>query len=73
MIYHFEEVSSTNDLAREEQFAHGDLLWAERQTAGRGQRGHAWLSEEEVNLTFSLVVEPSFLPAKEQFLRFLFA
>ena len=68
MIYHFEEVTSTNDLAREEQFAHGDLLWAERQTAGRGQRGHAWLSEEEVNLTVSLVVEPSFLPAKEQFL-----
>ena len=67
-VYHFEEVTSTNDLAREEQFAHGDLLWAERQTAGRGQRGHAWLSEEEANLTFSLVVEPSFLPAKEQFL-----
>ena len=67
-VYHFEEVSSTNDLAREEQFAHGDLLWAERQTAGRGQRGHTWLSEEEVNLTFSLVVEPRFLPAKEQFL-----
>lgn len=67
-VYHFEEVTSTNDLAREEQFAHGDLLWAERQTAGRGQRGHTWLSEEEVNLTFSLVVEPRFLPAKEQFL-----
>ena len=67
-VYHFEEVTSTNDLAREEQFAHGDLLWTERQTAGRGQRGHAWLSEEEANLTFSLVVEPSFLPAKEQFL-----
>lgn len=67
-IYHFDTVSSTNDLAREEQFVHGDLLWAERQTAGRGQRGHTWLSEEEVNLTFSLVVEPRFLPAKEQFL-----
>lgn len=66
-IYHFDTVSSTNDLAREEQFVHGDVLWAERQTAGRGQRGHTWLSEEEVNLTFSLVVEPRFLPAKEQF------
>jgi len=67
-IYHFDTVSSTNDLAREERFVHGDVLWAERQTAGRGQRGHTWLSEEEVNLTFSLVVEPRFLPAKEQFL-----
>ena len=68
MIYHFEEVTSTNDLAREEQFAHGDLLWAERQTAGRGQRGHTWESAEGQNLTFSLILEPRFLPINEQFL-----
>lgn len=66
-VYHFEEVTSTNDLAREEQFAHGDLLWAERQTAGRGQRGHTWLSVAGENLTFTLVVEPQFLPARDQF------
>lgn len=68
MIYHFEEVTSTNDLAHEEQFVHGDVLWAERQTSGRGQRGHTWLSEEGLNLTCSFVVEPRFLAAREQFL-----
>lgn len=68
MIYHFEEVTSTNDLARDAQFGHGDVLVAERQTAGRGQRGHTWLSKEGVNLTFSLVAEPTFMAARDQFL-----
>ena len=67
MIYFFEEVTSTNDLARDAQFGHGDVLVAERQTAGRGQRGHTWLSVAGQNLTFTLVVEPKFLPARDQF------
>lgn len=67
MIYFFEEVTSTNDLARDAQFGHSDVLWAERQTAGRGQRGHTWLSVAGENLTFTLVVEPQFLPARDQF------
>lgn len=68
MIYRFDEVTSTNDLAREAKFVQGDVLWAEHQTAGRGQRGHTWLSQRGENLTFTLVVEPTFLPAREQFL-----
>ncbi len=68
MIFHIEETSSTNDLAREAQYRHGDVVWAERQTAGRGQRGHAWSSPEGENLTFTWVLEPTFLPVREQFL-----
>ncbi len=68
MIYHIAETTSTNDLAREERYGHGDVICAERQTAGRGQRGHTWTSAEGENLTFSLVLEPRFLPAGEQFL-----
>ena len=68
MVYRFEEVTSTNDLARDAQFGHGDVLVAERQTAGRGQRGHTWLSEEGLNLTFSLIAEPTFMAARDQFL-----
>ena len=67
-VIRFDTVTSTNDLARDEQFVHGDLLWAEEQTAGRGQRGHTWLSHKGENLTFTLLVEPKFLPAREQFL-----
>ena len=57
-----------NDDARDAKYRHGDIVWAERQTAGRGQRGHKWSSAEGLNLTFSLVLEPRFLPAGEQFL-----
>ncbi|MDO4758203.1 MAG: biotin--[acetyl-CoA-carboxylase] ligase [Rikenellaceae bacterium] len=67
MIYHFEEVTSTNDIAREAKYRHGDIVCAERQTAGRGQRGHTWVSPEGKNLTFTLVAEPRFLAAAEQF------
>lgn len=68
MIHRIEETTSTNDDAKRAEFSHGDVVWAERQTAGRGQRGHAWSSAEGENLTFSLVLEPRFLPVGEQFL-----
>ena len=68
MIYRIDETTSTNDEARDAKYRHGDIVWAERQTAGRGQRGHKWSSAEGLNLTFSLVLEPRFLPAGEQFL-----
>lgn len=67
MIYRIAETTSTNDLAREERYAHGDVIRAERQTAGRGQRGHTWTSPEGVNLLFSVVLCPTFLPVGEQF------
>lgn len=68
MIYHIEETTSTNDDARDPNYVHGDVVWAERQTAGRGQRGHSWTSPEGQNLTFTLVLEPRFLPVGKQFL-----
>ncbi len=68
MIYHIQSTTSTNDDARCARYVHGDIVWAEHQSAGRGQRGHSWSSAEGENLTFSLVWEPRFLPAGEQFL-----
>lgn len=68
MIYHLDTTTSTNDDARDARYRHGDIVWAEHQTAGRGQRGHKWLSPEGENLTFTMVVEPRFLPVAEQFL-----
>lgn len=68
MIYRIAQTTSTNDEARDPRYRHGDVVWAEHQTAGRGQRGHVWTSPEGENLTFTLVLEPRFLPVNEQFL-----
>ena len=67
MIYHFSITSSTNDDARDEKYREGDVVWADFQTAGRGQRGHEWHSRKGENLTFSVVLEPTFVPIAEQF------
>ena len=45
-----------------------DIIWAEHQTSGRGQRGHSWHSHSGENITFSIILTPTFLPATEQFL-----
>ena len=67
MIYRIEETTSTNDDAKRPEYGHDDIIWAERQTAGRGQRGHTWISRAEESLTFSHILTPTFLPVVEQF------
>ena len=67
MIYHLDITASTNDDARDEKYREGDVVWADFQTAGRGQRGHVWHSQKGENLTFSVVLEPSFVAIAEQF------
>lgn len=47
--------------------AEGCVVITDNQTAGRGQRGNAWESEPGRNLTFSLMLKPLFLQAKDQF------
>ena len=67
MVYCIDETTSTNDELRTGDYAEGDIVWAERQTAGRGQRGHSWSSAEGLDLTFSMLLCPEFLVATEQF------
>ena len=40
---------------------------AESQYAGRGQQQNRWHSEPGKNLTFSLLLNPGFLPVTQQF------
>ena len=67
MIHKIKETTSTNDELHKGSFSEGDIVWAERQTAGRGQRGHSWSSGEGLDLTFSMLLRPTFLEVAEQF------
>ena len=62
-----EELTSTNDTASQGDYAHGDVIIAEHQTKGRGQRGNRWESGAGENLTFSVVFQPNNFPIERQF------
>lgn len=66
------ECHSTNDLAvqmvQQPSTHEGTVIITDKQTKGRGQRGNQWLTEPGKNLTFSLILKPSFLAPKDQFL-----
>jgi BirA family biotin operon repressor/biotin-[acetyl-CoA-carboxylase] ligase len=49
------------------QVAEGGVIITDNQTAGRGQRGNTWESEAGKNLTFSIILKPTFLHPKDQF------
>lgn len=56
----FKSIDSTNSeaLRNIHKLNNYDILTAEHQTAGRGQRGNKWLSKACENLTFSLIYKP---------------
>ena len=60
---------STNTLLKQrgDTAPHGHTLAACEQTAGRGQRGNTWEAEAGKNLTFSMMLRPTALPAARQF------
>jgi len=62
---------STNTLAAElgqkVETPEGTVVITDHQTAGRGQRGNTWEAQPGKNLTFSLILKPDFLAAKDQF------
>jgi BirA family biotin operon repressor/biotin-[acetyl-CoA-carboxylase] ligase len=61
------ETASTNDVIGGSGYRSGDLVLAEVQTAGRGQRGNRWSSRPGENLTFSQLLLPDGLAAESQF------
>lgn len=66
------EVDSTNTflkdaLSKSTPLLDGTVILADRQLAGRGQTGNSWISEAGKNLTFSILLNPVFLPIERQF------
>ena len=65
-------VESTNNyamgLVQAGMASHGAAFFALEQTAGKGQRGKKWIAEPHKNIALSIVLEPGFLQAHQQFL-----
>jgi BirA family transcriptional regulator, biotin operon repressor / biotin---[acetyl-CoA-carboxylase] ligase len=65
------ECHSTNDEAlqriRSGKIPEGTVIVTDNQTKGRGQRSNVWITLPGVNLTFSIILSPSFLPVNNQF------
>jgi BirA family biotin operon repressor/biotin-[acetyl-CoA-carboxylase] ligase len=61
VIHYFEEVESTQNIARNlaaEGAAHGTAIIAETQSAGRGRMGRGWHSPPGVNLYTTIILRP---------------
>jgi BirA family biotin operon repressor/biotin-[acetyl-CoA-carboxylase] ligase len=65
------ECHSTNDealqLYKAGKGVEGSVVITDNQIAGRGQRSNTWESEAGKNLTFSILLTPHFMLAKDQF------
>ncbi len=57
-----------NELTKSTPLPEGTVILAEEQYAGRGQKNSAWLSQPGKNLTFSILLNPTFLSPEKQFM-----
>ncbi len=64
---HIDETGSTNQWLRDRQLEDDVCVVADFQTAGRGCGTNTWESERGKNLTFSLLLHPVMMPARQQF------
>jgi BirA family biotin operon repressor/biotin-[acetyl-CoA-carboxylase] ligase len=65
-IVHYFRTDSTNDVALHlaaQGAAHGTVVLAEEQTAGRGRLGRSWYSEKSSGIYASIILRPPLQPA----------
>lgn len=71
-ILYLPSCHSTNDtateLVRREGLPEGTVIITDEQVGGRGQHGTRWVATSGQNFTLSLVLNPTFLNASDQFL-----
>jgi BirA family biotin operon repressor/biotin-[acetyl-CoA-carboxylase] ligase len=66
-IIHIAETDSTNRWLREHDGEADMVVVADYQTAGKGCGTNSWESERGKNLTFSMLIHPTDIPASQQF------
>lgn len=66
---HLDETKSTNSYMAgiAATAKHGTVVYTDRQTAGRGQRGNSWESEPFKNVTMSILLRPENVAPNQQF------
>lgn len=62
-IIYFENVDSTNNIAKKNSYENGTLIIAETQTKGKGRMGREWISEKNSGIYMSFVLIPK-IPAE---------
>ena len=71
LLIHIPETDSTNNylskLSDKETVPEFTVVQSDFQTAGKGQRGNSWETEKGKNLLFSVILYPTFLEARRQF------
>ena len=72
LLIHIPETDSTNNylskLSDKETVPEFTVVQSDFQTAGKGQRGNSWETEKGKNLLFSVILYPTFLEARRQFI-----
>lgn len=72
VLLEINECDSTNNYAKtlwsKIEPIEGTVVVTDKQTEGKGQIGNKWQSEPYQNLTFSIVLKPSFLKPEQQFM-----
>jgi BirA family transcriptional regulator, biotin operon repressor / biotin---[acetyl-CoA-carboxylase] ligase len=71
-LFYCENLPSTNSYAasllKNKEVAEGLVIYTNYQSAGRGQAGNKWESEENKNLLFSIILYPIMIDPSDQFL-----
>lgn len=70
-IYYFDEITSTNDYVKklsEADEPEGVVVIADHQSAGKGRRGHEWVSPSGQNIYMSFMLKPELDPGRASML-----
>ena len=72
VLLEINECRSTNEYAKslwsKSEPIEGTVVLTDKQTDGKGQIGNKWQSEPYQNLTFSIILKPTFLKPEDQFM-----
>ncbi|SDB01814.1 biotin--[acetyl-CoA-carboxylase] ligase [Eubacterium oxidoreducens] len=74
--YYLDETESTNMVAKklaEEGAAHGTVVVAGRQTAGKGRRGRVWETPPKTSISMTYVLKPDMMPGNASMLTLVMA